>query len=64
MHNNPIPITERTTNERAERASRLENLVDYVGRIGSLPENSVDFAITAPISMMCITDHPMKQTSY
>ena len=42
----PIPITERTTNE-AERASRLENLVDYVGRIGSLPENSVDFAITA-----------------
>lgn len=47
MHNNPIPITERTTNERAERTSRLENLVDYVGRIGSLPENSVDFAITA-----------------
>ena len=47
MHNNPIPITDRTSSERAERASRLENLVDYVGRIGSLPKNSIDFAITA-----------------
>lgn len=47
MHNNPIPITERSTDERAERTSRLNNVEDYIGSIADLPENSIDYAITA-----------------
>ncbi len=47
MHNNPIPITERSTDERAERTSRLANVEDYIGSISSLPSDSVDYAMTA-----------------
>ena len=47
MHNNPIAITERSTDERAERASRLKNVNDFVGSIGQIPASSIDFAITA-----------------
>lgn len=47
MHNNPIPITERSADERAERRSRLANVEDYIGSIDGLDPNSVDFAITA-----------------
>lgn len=47
MHNNPIPITERSTDERAERISRLNNVEDYIGSITDLPANSVDYAMTA-----------------
>jgi len=47
MHNNPIPITERSTDERAERSSRLNNIEDYIGSIAELPANSIDYAMTA-----------------
>jgi|TARA_B110000116_G_scaffold214711_1_gene191203 predicted methyltransferase len=47
MQNNPIPITERSTEERAERMSRLSNVDDYVGPIANLTPNSVDFVMTA-----------------
>lgn len=47
MHNNPIAITERSTDERAERTSRLKNVNDFVGSIGQIPAGSIDFAITA-----------------
>jgi len=47
MHNNPIPITERSAAERAERISRLPNVKDFVGRISDIPASSIDFAITA-----------------
>ena len=46
MHN-PIAITERSTDERAERTSRLKNVNDFVGSIGQIPASSIDFAITA-----------------
>lgn len=47
MHNNPIPITEGSTDERAERTSRRSNVNDFVGGIGQIPASSIDFAITA-----------------
>ncbi|MDE0731687.1 MAG: methyltransferase domain-containing protein [Gammaproteobacteria bacterium] len=47
MQNNPIPITERSTDERTERISRLSNVEDYVGPIANLTPNSVDFVMTA-----------------
>lgn len=47
MHNNPIPITEGSTDERAERMGRLSNVENYVGAISDIPSNSIDFAITA-----------------
>jgi predicted methyltransferase len=47
MQNNPIPITERSTDERAERTSRLSNIEDYIGSIADLTPNSIDFVMTA-----------------
>lgn len=47
MHNNPIPITENSTDERAERMSRLSNVEDYIGAVSEIPLGTVDFAITA-----------------
>ena len=47
MHNNPIPITERSAAERAERTARLSNVEDFIGSVSDIPANSIDFAITA-----------------
>ena len=47
MQNNPIPITERSADERNERLSRLSNVENWIGPIADIPPNSIDFTLTA-----------------
>ena len=47
MQNNPIPITERSADERNERLSRLSNVENWIGSIADIPPNSIDFTMTA-----------------
>lgn len=47
MQNNPIPVTERSEDERNERLSRLPNIENLIGPITDIPQDSVDFAMTA-----------------
>lgn len=47
MQNNDSPFVERSADIIADRVNRLTNVEDYRGSIGDLPENSVDFAMTA-----------------
>ncbi|PCI79767.1 MAG: hypothetical protein COB20_04060 [SAR86 cluster bacterium] len=47
MQNNPIAVTENSTDERAERMSRLSNVENFIGPVSDIPPNSIDFAITA-----------------
>ena len=47
MQNNPIPLTQRSADERNERLSRLSNVEDWIGAITDIPPNSIDFTMTA-----------------
>ena len=47
MQNNPIPITEKSADERNERLSRLSNVENWIGAITDIPPNSIDFTMTA-----------------
>lgn len=47
MQNNPIPLTQRSADERNERLSRLSNVENWIGAITDIPPNSIDFTMTA-----------------
>ncbi|HAR91455.1 MAG TPA: hypothetical protein DHV53_08860 [Gammaproteobacteria bacterium] len=47
MHNNPIPITENSAEERNERLSRLSNVENWIGSLADVPSDSIDFTMTA-----------------
>ena len=47
MHNNPIPITENSAEERNERLSRLSNVENWIGSLEDIPAGSIDFTMTA-----------------